>query len=302
MGIMGKGNLKMGQMMSNNHATKNKRIGARHRAIPLRWLLTELDELAIQFRYFYTPRNGYPGLQSAGRRLPKDLDFQLLALREKIIETQKDYVELLTYEKNPSAQMTEGEELLDEIVTALEWYATSTQEETTEDDDNEDGNEDGADNITGNEIPRKDVEDEDVDTPEKMARALFDYATIASEIRNELDGIGGFDTDTIDRAFKVVNNLVDVKTKLVPLTDEAQALLNKRAYYIRRAIAKTELLRSAASLVFRRYPEVIKKFSSHQVPIQNAADYRVNKISRVYQRHLNRRNIPMRFLPSSPSM
>lgn len=256
-----------------------------HHPVPLRWLLVEVNELVRLFRDYYMPRDGYPGLISAGPLLPDDLDRQLLTLRKNILETQQKYVQLLAYEKNPSAQMEEAEEILDELITALEWYAVSRRWATSEP---------GKENET--EMNQQ-VVDEDVDTPEKMARALFEYASIAGEIRSDIEGIGDFDGQIIDRAFEVVNNIVDMKTQTVPLTTEAQTLLAQREQYMAECISIIELLRAAASLVFRRFPQIVKKFSSRRVPIQNVAEYRSNKIARTYNRQKNRKNIPLRYLP-----
>lgn len=94
-----------------------------------------------------------------------------------------------------------------------------------------------------------------------LAQKLQDYAALADAYRDEIDDLGGFDAALIDEAFTVADALRAQPSKPAENTRRMSAV-EQRNRYVALATRRVALVRSAAQLVFRAQPKVIREVTS----------------------------------------
>jgi hypothetical protein len=179
--------------------------------------------------------------------------------------------------------MERGERLLSEIAAALEWYL----------DDSATGEQD----VLTESLP--DVHRNSNGSNAEFAFELYDCAEVASELAEELDGIGGFDKRWIDEAFEVAKKLVEVSESPAIDHDEARAALALRNGLIKLLRRRLRLVRAAARFVFRDHLQVLRKASSRHHLKVRAARHRAERIVRSCQPQQRVTSSAPRFLPRS---
>lgn len=94
-----------------------------------------------------------------------------------------------------------------------------------------------------------------------LAQKLQDYAALADTYRDEIDDVGGFDVALIDEAFKLSDTL-RAQPKQPVENGRRKSAVEQRNRYIAIAMRRVALVRSAAQLVFRDHPKVIREVTS----------------------------------------
>lgn len=94
-----------------------------------------------------------------------------------------------------------------------------------------------------------------------LAQKLQDYAALADTYRDEIDDVGGFDVALIDEAFTLADTL-RAQPKQPVENGRRKSAVEQRNRYIAIAMRRVSLVRSAAQLVFRDHPKVIREVTS----------------------------------------
>ncbi len=94
-----------------------------------------------------------------------------------------------------------------------------------------------------------------------VAQKLHDYAALADAYRDEIDGVGGFDAALIDEGLEVAGALRALPRQAGE-NPRRKTALERRNRYIAATMRRIGLVRSAAQLVFREHPKVIREVTS----------------------------------------
>lgn len=188
----------------------------------------------------------HPGLASAARRFDEQISGDLTALVEAI---QVEHTAFrLAAEPPVSREAVErGEALIDELTAALEFLFDDGVE------DELDAQLDAISNLYGTRSRSDDA----------LAAALFDFATLANEHRDQLDGLRGFNLADIDEALALASE-VRARSSISP-TERAELA---RTHRVRRnqlvtlLQRKIALVRAAARYAFRRHPDLARAAGS----------------------------------------
>jgi hypothetical protein len=251
--------------------------------MPLGELLEDAREVAAFFQKYWQPHGDLPGLASAGTKLPQRIGGEIASLVQAIPLAQERYLEIIQHRLNPRDLMERGERLLSEIAAALEWYLDDTAT--------------GEQDVLTESLP--DVHRNSNASNADLAFELYDYAEVASELAEELDGIGGFDKRSIDEAFEIARKLVEVSESPAIRHEEAREALSLRDGLIELLHRRLRLVRAAARFVFRDHPVVLREASSRHHLRRRAARHRAEKVARAYRQPRRVESSAPRFLPRS---
>ncbi len=107
----------------------------------------------------------------------------------------------------------------------------------------------------------RDLHADDGAARDVLAQKLQDYAALADTYRDEIDDVGGFDVALIDEAFTLADTL-RAQPKQPVENGRRKSAVEQRNRYIAIAMRRVALVRSAAQLVFRDHPKVIREVTS----------------------------------------
>ncbi|AUX46016.1 hypothetical protein SOCE26_075190 [Sorangium cellulosum] len=231
---------------------------------PLHVLFGEAVDVAKFFERYWKPEvdeRGHvvrPGLDSAvgkagkgkkkpagavGRIHPKTGD-EILSLQRATQEAHTRY--LLTINPKGEDPAARGRFLLNELTAVLEWYF-----------------DDGVEDEKDAQLARVDAAHaDDPQTADALASALDDYAHLAEPHRDEIDGLGGFESGYIEEAHAVAAALRDRPASVAALAGPARASLDLRNRLAGMLLARMNAVRTAARFVFRNHPEIVREATS----------------------------------------
>lgn len=138
--------------------------------------------------------------------------------------------------------MDRGRFLVGEMARTIEWYL-----------------DDGVEDEHDVKLARvKAAHANDPETADALALALNDYAALAQEYRDDIDGAGGFSASYIDEAMDLAIVLREKPERSVELNDPL-VLRNK---LITLLMQKMNAVRAAARFVYRDRPEIVREATS----------------------------------------
>jgi hypothetical protein len=223
--------------------------------VPLSVFLDEAVDCAKLSREHWQPviRNGkvqLPGLKSAVKpkqtqRFDEHLADEILTLHELVQQAQTAFLLATTPTENAREKLRRADELLDQWTSALEWLF-------------DDGVEDERD------AQLAAVRSAHVDGGDRIdvkAAMLRDFGALAEKYVDELEGLLDFDRETLDEGRKLAFELRS-SIKVVSLSPEARAAQARRNNLLALLNDRVRTVRKAARLVFRRFPEIARKFTS----------------------------------------
>ncbi len=248
---------------------------------PLHIMIDEALQVAEFFEERWEPTAERRGLADAGERLPRETGKEIVSLVEEVKRAQDEYLELMGREMNPRKLVERGEYLLGELTAVLEWCL--------------EGDEDDESDLLLQSLQaeRRFL----ANSVEDLAYALHDYAVVASEMRDEIDGLGGFDAATIDEAVDVAKKLLAVNERQVQQVEDVRRAVDRRNRLVARLKARVAKVRRAARFVFRDRPHLLKEVTSAHSLRQRAALQRAAKLRESYSRP--NLKMSMRFLPAT---
>lgn len=212
--------------------------------VPLHVLLGEATDLAAFTRRRWEPSGDHPGLSSAARRFDEAVADDLLALVAAVQEEHTAF--RLAAEPPVSREVVErGEVLLDELTAALEFLFDDGVE------DERDAQLGAIRNLYGTRSRSDDA----------LAAALFDFSALASNHRDELDGLGGFDAANIDEA-RTLAEEIRARPSGAERSEQARAHRMRRDQLATLLDRKVKQVRAAARYAFRRQPELVRESAS----------------------------------------
>jgi hypothetical protein len=218
--------------------------------IPLFVQFGEAVDVARFFRKRWASSTGadgvtvLPGLETAGAKLPADMDTIILATLEAAQKSHTRY-QLVVEPGGGPALRARGEFVLSEITSTLEWHF---------DDDIEDDDDARLANLT-------ELHGALGDSSDAMALALEDFATLAAPHRDAINGLGGFDAALIDEAPRLAAELRALP-RTRERTPEAAAALADRNAKVAALYALVRTTRAAARFVFRAHPDIVREATS----------------------------------------
>jgi hypothetical protein len=199
------------------------------------------------------------GLDLIGKSLPYSLIGELISLSDALQQGHSAYV-LTTGPAHKTQLIEAAQKLVSELDTVLDFHASL-----------------GAHPAEREQLTNVETEHaEDPSTPDALASELDDYAALASPIRKELDGLGGFDVSDIDHARALATELRSLPPGLRS-TEESQTeqdALDLRNRVARLLQERTSRLRQAGRFVFRDQPEIAQLFPSAYERKKRAASRR----------------------------
>jgi hypothetical protein len=218
---------------------------------PLRTLLGEAVDLAeLVDQYFKTVSvlgKTRLGLESLGGRggITPQTSTEIRELQTAIGHVQSRY--LVSVEQVSTASVERSEELLKEFRAALAFLL-------------EDG-----EHATGEEqLARLRDEYDDVTSHDGTALALESYAELASQYREELESLGGFDTSNIieARAMAVALRQRSAERLTGDTAQRQRELLGLRNRVVSALTTRMLNARRAIRFVFRDYPAIVRQAGS----------------------------------------
>ncbi len=187
-----------------------------------------------------------PGLESAGEgKLPPALGDEIVSLQQAAQQAHTEYL-LAVDPLAPGGDLGRARFVRNELVAALEWHF-------------DDGVEDEHDAKLG---ALRDEHRDDPETADALAGELYDYATLATAVREQIDGVGGFDAALIDEAKQLARQLRERPTSAVGSTDAARRAIALRNRLLILLTRRVQLVRSAARFVYRHHPDVVREVTS----------------------------------------
>ncbi len=215
-------------------------------SVPLHVLLGESIDLAAYARRVWEPTDDHPGLSSAARRFDENVADDLSALVAAVLAEHTAF--RLAAEPPVSKEVIErGEALIDELTAVLDFLFDDGIE------DERDAQLAAISDLYGTRSRSDDA----------LAAALFDFAALAQENRDALEGLGGFDVANINEATTLAEQ-IRARSAESP-TERAEAAT---AHRIRRdqitAVQdrKVKLIRAAARFAFRKHPALAREAGS----------------------------------------
>jgi hypothetical protein len=111
-----------------------------------------------------------------------------------------------------------------------------------------------------------------------VALALDDFASLAGDYRDEVDGLGGFDVALIDEAPGVAQQLRQTPERTTgPDGEPTGTALDRRNRLAALLVLRLARVRSAARWVFRDHPEIVREATSAYARRQRAEARRAQK-------------------------
>ena len=214
--------------------------------VPLTVMMSEAIQVAKFILSHWAATSRRPGLESAGRKMSQTMADEIRVIRDELQKAQSDYEMFIDPKVDSATLIKRGREILSELTAVLEWYL-------------DDGVEDEND---ARFAALKTAHAEDNDAASTLAQTLHDYASLASPLTPELDGLGNFDAGMIGEAFDIADQLADVPASPNVRSDAARDLKEKRDLWACLLQQRIQLVRAAARFVFRDFPEEYQKVAS----------------------------------------
>ena len=223
-------------------------------SVPIPIMLGEAIELVGFVRdYWKTERDKKThaitqrGLDLAGKeRLPASTGAELKDLVRQVQMAHTAYQLTVDPKSIAAVKMARGQFVLAEITSTLEWLF-------------KDSVEDERDAQLAN---LQSAHKADAQTPDALALALEDFATLADLHRKEMDGLGAFDATLIDEARMLANALRALPSTPPVASVASRAALAKRNRLLQLLVARVSLIRAATRFVFRSDSEMLRKVTS----------------------------------------
>lgn len=250
--------------------------------IPLNALVEDAQRVVDAASKYWNSSGATPGLEKAGLGLTRETLAQLVYLKNAILYVDEQYKDQVELDFDKRRQFSEGKELLYDFATFLDWYAAATEED------------DKISKKTDRVI--RDHQATDPSTPDELAHALYDYASLSKDILIDRGAVDGLSVEKVDQAYQLVPRLVDISQDPTPLSEKGQQLFRLRQQLSHLLQKELEMVRKAARFVFRHHPDIVSQFASGYHEKSDAAAYRSRRISQAFYRRLNQK-VPMRFLP-----
>ncbi|XXY52787.1 hypothetical protein WME91_16800 [Sorangium sp. So ce269] len=231
---------------------------------PLHVLFGEAVDVARFFDRYWKPEADErgsivrPGLESAvgkaakGKKNPAGVvgrihaktGDEILSLQRATQEAHTRY--LLTINPKGEDPAARGRFLLNELTAVLEWYF-----------------DDGVEDEKDAQLARVDAAHaDDPQTADALASALDDYAHLAEPHRDELQGLGGFESGHIDEAHAIAAALRDRPASALALAGPARSAIDLRNRLAGMLLDRMSAVRAAARFVFRNHPEIAREATS----------------------------------------
>lgn len=197
----------------------------------------------------WQPSDGRPGLKSGvdrlGRKLADDEIERGEAALLAAVEAHTKY--LLTVDTSENAKTrARGDFVLGEVVAVADYFL---------DDDVEDENDEKFAQL-------KEAFAEGGDSADAMSLALLGFHALLTPLRDEIDGLGGFDVALLDEAPVLAEKLRNLPTIMPRRSPQAKAALADRNTKINQLYVHIRRLRAAAQFVFRHHPELAREARS----------------------------------------
>lgn len=231
--------------------------------MPIAVVIGEASDTSIFLRKHFEPitkgPDKRPGLSSSKGRVNLAMadDIDVLVLMS--IKANGETV-MATGEKKGARTLERGRLVVNELVTILDWHV--------------DG---GASDGTGAKlVALKTKHRDERDTHDGLALQLHEYAALAEPLRDDIDGVIGFDAKLIDEA----PNLAAELLALPPENEDRaarMALVDRRNQIINVMYARVNLIRATARAVFRHHPEIARMASSAYMRTMRADARRAEK-------------------------
>jgi hypothetical protein len=261
----------------------NERISenSKRNVIPFNILVEDADRIIDFARKHWEPTSELPGLKTAGLGLSEESISNIDFLKAALLYTDKEHASRLQMDLDKRRHFERAQQLLFELTVFLDWYAAAT----------------GEDEIS-EETAR--MEDEhshsQMESPDELAHMLYEYASLAKELLEDVEEIGGLSMQSVNEAYELISRLVDISNSPAPVSEETRRMANLRNQLSALLERETERIRKATRFIFRDHPEIVKKVSSTYVDKKSAAAYRARKINKKFYDSLKLK-VPMRFLP-----
>lgn len=184
-----------------------------------------------------------PGLRSAGKeRLPANVGKAITLLVEAVQAAQTQY--LLAAGLSDDDSLARASFVLSELTAVLDFLF-----------------DDGVEDERDAQLARARALHDDTGSLLTLAAALTDYANLADNYRDELDGLGEFDAAMIDEAKLLAQALRERPSKAAAKNESAAALewRNRLATVLTKKVAS---VRAAARFVFRHHPTIQREAAS----------------------------------------
>ncbi len=235
--------------------------------VPLHVFHAEAIDVAAFHEMYWKPSvsNGkpLPGLESAVRRgvpspyLGPSTGEEILSLSRATHELRNRYH--LAAGITPPSPLEQARELVRELVYILD-YAV------------DDGVSDDLDAQLA--AIHKDHAN-DPDSTDAIALQLEDYGRFAKSIPDRVDGLAGFEIATADLAIALAAELRSRPAIPSAQTPKVAAALDLRNRFLTLLLLRVSTVRSAAAVVFRNHPEIVRlatsRYGRHRKAMQRAA-------------------------------
>jgi hypothetical protein len=212
---------------------------------PIHVVMGEAVDVATFHEKYWQAKDGQPGLEQAGRGLPRETGDEILSLQRAAQKAISDYLMVVPKASRGEVEMR-ARYVLSEITATLEWLF---------DDGVRDDNDERLAAVA--QAHRDDPESADA-----LASELEDYAALADKHRKEMKGLGGFEVAMIDEAKELARKLRQAPASPQAPTEEARRALALRNRLLTLMAQRIARVRSAARFVFRNHPEVIRQATS----------------------------------------
>lgn len=237
---------------------------------PLHVLIGEAHDLAALSKKHWKARYGQgkellePGLELAGAKIKATIAEHLRSLAEAVQQAHSAY--LLTAGSDGRKELMErGHFVVSELKSLLEWHF---------DDGIEDENDVKLASVSAEHL-------NDPATPDALASELRDYAALAVEHQEALEGVGGFEGGLLEEAHALSKQLLALPSERGQAPERVRErdsleLRNRLGWLL---LQKMNLVRGAARFVFRHHPELARPFSSTYERKKRSAARRASKPS-----------------------
>lgn len=223
-------------------------------SVPLHVLFGEAVDVAKFFGKYWEPvldakknvtRRGLISAMGERSRIHAKMGDEILSLQRASQDAHTRY--LLTVDpKDNSNPIGRGQFLIGELTATLEWYF-------------DDGVQDDKDiQLAALNTAHAD----DPETADAIASALDEYAALADQHREAIDGLGGFEAAFIDEARAVAKTLRERPATPMVMSDASRAAIGMRNRMLSLLWDRMSTVRGAARFVFRNEPDIVREATS----------------------------------------
>lgn len=252
------------------------------RTLPLNAMRADAARVMNFASDYWSATPDRPGLENAGFGISKEIISLIRYVIDSIGYVQAQYISQLQLDDDKTGRIERGQQLLFDFVTFLEWYIASSDSYEWDD------------RIYKMEA---DHPEKDMDSPDQLAYALYDYAELSKEILEREKEVADISLKNIDEAMSIVADLVDLGSNPTSISDDAKALL-KLKFQLAAILQKNVFkVRKAAHFVFRNHPIILEKAISTYI-FSKAAAYRTNGATTPFYK-TRKHSIPTCFAPKT---